>query len=253
MKKIAKKKVSTKSKPKQKRKLSQAPTSLPSQTKRSRTRVAHHRRRLSRSFRHELANLVSHGIGAGMAIAGTIFLILKGMEDSYSLKIFSFILYGSSITILYLASTFYHALPSPNAKKIFRRIDHASIFLAIAGSYSPITLVSLNGSLGWLLFGIVWLLAIAGIFYKSFFINGREYISLSLYILMGWMIVFAIKPMLSAMEPAGLWLLVAGGLSYTFGTIFYSMERMPYHHLVWHLFVMAGSIFHFIAIYNYVK
>lgn len=250
MKKTAKKKKLTPIKPKK----IESELQLKTRTieRRSRARIIRHRKRLSRRFRHELANLVSHGIGAGMAITGTIFLIIKGLEDISTLKIFAFVLYGSAITILYLASTLYHALPSPRAKKIFRRIDHATIFLAIAGSYTPITLINLNGWLGWLLFSIIWALAITGVFYKSYFINGREYISLSLYILMGWMIVFAVKPMLTAMDPAGLWLLLAGGLSYTFGTIFYSLERMPYHHFIWHLFVMGGSICHFIAIYNYV-
>lgn len=217
-----------------------------------RARILRHRKRLRRSLRHELANQVSHGVGVGMGIAGLAFLVVKGALMSDALRVTAYAIYGTANIILYLASTLYHSIPSPKVKKLFRRMDHASIYIAIAGAYTPITLITLGAKTGWILFSIVWVMAIAGVLYKIIFPTAYEFISVSLYILMGWLIIFAIKPLMMSIPSPGLWLLLSGGISYTAGVIFFFMERMPYHHMIWHLFVLGGGVTHFLAIYIYV-
>ncbi|MBV6493012.1 MAG: hypothetical protein LDLANPLL_01019 [Turneriella sp.] len=203
-------------------------------------------------MRYELANLFSHGAGLGLAVAGTAFLIVHGVQTSDPTRVVSYSIFGSSMVFLYLASSLYHSLWHPNIKKILRRMDHSAIFFAIAGTYTPILLVKVGGALGWSFFGIIWGLATIGISFKLIFGHRYEAVSLTAYIVMGWLVVFLVKPIYLALDAPGLWLLLSGGLSYTLGTIFYAMPRLPYHHMVWHLFVLGGSICHYLCIYLYV-
>lgn len=208
--------------------------------------------RFRRAMRYEIANLLTHGIGLGLAAGGAAFLIARGAAQHDALKVVSYSIFGAAMIFLYLASSLYHSLWHPQIKKVMRRLDHGAIFFAIAGTYTPILLVALNGPLGWTFFGIVWGLAVLGITFKMVFGHRYEAVSLSAYILMGWLVVFVVKPVYLALSGAGLWLLLAGGISYTAGTIFYAMPRLPYHHMIWHLFVLGGSICHFLCIYLYV-
>ena len=203
-------------------------------------------------MRFEIANLLTHGIGLGLAVAGSAFLIVKAslLHDAY--RVVSYSIFGASMIFLYLASSLYHALWNPQVKKVMRRLDHGAIFFAIAGTYTPILLVTLNGPLGWTFFGIVWGLAVVGIAFKMVFGHRYEAVSLTAYILMGWLVVFIVKPVYLALSGPGLWMLFAGGISYTAGTIFYAMPRLPFHHMIWHLFVLGGSICHFLCIYMFV-
>lgn len=208
--------------------------------------------RVKKVMRYELANLVTHGIGAGLAIAGMVFLIIRPHPPHTAISIASSIIYGACIVLLYLSSTFYHSLLNPRMKRLFRILDHSSIFLAIAGSYTPVALNVLKGALGWWIFGAIWTIGIVGILYKVFFRKYKDYIDLTLYIGMGWLVVLAIKPTYENLSAAPLALLFAGGMSYTLGTIFYAMSRLPYHHMIWHIFVLGGSICHYIMVYKYI-
>ncbi|AFM11725.1 PAQR family membrane homeostasis protein TrhA [Turneriella parva] len=211
-----------------------------------------HHARFRTAMRHEIANLLTHGIGAGLAIAGTAFLIVRGVEFKDPWRIVGYSLFGASMVFLYMASSLYHALWHPRTKQFLRRMDHSAIFFAIAGTYTPILLVTLRGPIGWTFFGIVWGLAIIGITFKMIFGHRYEAVSLTTYILMGWLVIFFVKPVYIGLSAGGVWLLFAGGIAYTAGTIFYSMARLPYHHMIWHLFVLTGSVLHFLCIYRYV-
>jgi len=238
-----------KSKPRPKTKPAATPK-LPSQSEAIRRRARHTRFR--KAMRHEIANLLTHGIGTGLAIAGTAFLIVRGVKLHDTWRIVSYSLFGAAMIFLYLSSSLYHALWHPRIKQVLRRLDHGAIFFMIAGTYTPILLVTLHGPLGWTYFGIVWGLAIVGITFKMIFGHRYEAVSLTTYIAMGWLVVFFVKAFYRAIPATGVWLLFIGGVSYTAGTIFYSMTRMPYHHMVWHLFVLAGTVCHYVCIYLYV-
>jgi len=214
-------------------------------------RKSHHAR-FRKAMRHEIANLLTHGIGAGLAIAGTVFLVVRAVELKDPWRLVGYCLFGASMVFLYMASSLYHALWHPKTKQFFRRMDHSAIFFAIAGTYTPILLVTLRGPVGWTFFGIVWGLAIVGITFKMIFGHRYEAVSLTTYILMGWLVIFFVKPVYVGLSAGGVWLLFAGGIAYTAGTIFYSMARLPYHHMIWHLFVLTGSVLHFLCIYRYV-
>lgn len=199
----------------------------------------------------EQLNAISHGIGALLGIAGLILLItLREKDVEWSL--FSVLVYGLSIIILFTASTLYHSFTDEKKKHIFRIIDHISIYLLIAGSYTPVLLLSLNESLGWTLFWIVWGIAAFGVVLKTFFTGRFELFSTLLYLVMGWLIVFDFSNVSEALGPNGVLLLFAGGLCYTVGIIFYVIERIPYNHVIWHLFVLGGAICHFLMILLYV-
>jgi hemolysin III len=161
-------------------------------------------------------------------------------------------IYGSSLILLYSASTLYHTFQNPRVKRILRIFDHAAIYLLIAGSYTPFMLVSLRGPVGWTFFGIVWSIALLGIAFKTLFIGRFEKLSTAAYVLMGWICVFVFKEMMATLSPTGLSWLVSGGVVYTLGVIFYAWKKLPYNHAIWHLFVMGGSICHFFAVYLYV-
>lgn len=203
------------------------------------------------ALRAEIANCLTHGIGAGLSMAGLAILVSFAAKEGDPWKLVSFTIYGSAMVILYLASTLYHAFLSPRAKKIFKILDHSAIFIAIAGTYTPFTLVSLRGPWGWTLFGVAWGLAILGITFKIFFVNRFRLLSVVVYILMGWMVVIAQQPVRDMIPPGGIAWMVAGGLSYTAGTAFYA-SRKPMSHMIWHLFVLVGSICHYMAVLFYV-
>jgi hemolysin III len=204
------------------------------------------------SVGEEIANSITHGVGLVLAIAGLV--VLTGFASIFGnvWHIVSCGIFGITLILLYTASTLYHSIQLPRAKTVLRVVDHSAIFFLIAGTYTPFTLVNLRGPWGWSLFGVIWGLAIAGVLLEIFFPRRWPKVSVGLYVGMGWVVVIAIKPLLSALAPSGLVLLVAGGLAYTSGIGFYLWRRLPYHHAVWHLFVLAGSILHFFAILFYV-
>ncbi|NVJ65882.1 MAG: hemolysin III family protein [Gammaproteobacteria bacterium] len=202
------------------------------------------------SHGEEVANSISHGIGAFLGVAALTMMIMVS-DDGW--KLASAIVYGLSLVILFTSSTLYHSFQSPKAKKIFKTLDHCAIYLLIAGTYTPFLLVSLNGTWGWWLFGVIWGLALAGIIFKLKFKHRFPKASLMAYILMGWIVVVAIFEMLAKVPAGGMWLLLAGGLSYTVGTIFYAADgKIPYNHAIWHIFVLGGAVCHFLAVYIYV-
>ena len=203
------------------------------------------------SIGEEVSHSVSHGIGALLSIVGLIILVVYASKQKDIWKIISFSIYGASLFLLYLGSTLYHSFAFTKAKNVFRRIDHSMIYLLIAGTYTPIFLVPMRSTLGYILFGIIWLLAILGIIFKNVFFGKKETFATLLYVAMGWLIVIAIKPTLE-MLPKGMfiWILL-GGLSYTLGVVFYLWKKIPYTHFIWYLFVLAGSIFHFLGILFY--
>jgi hemolysin III len=201
---------------------------------------------------NEIANSVTHGIGALLAIAGLILLVVFAAIYGNVWHVVSFSIYGSTLVLLYLASTLYHSAQNPKVKKTLRIIDHAAIYLLIAGTYTPFMLVTLQGVRGWVMFGVIWGLAVVGIIYKIFFINKLVVISTIFYLLMGWMIVFSIGDLFRALPLEGIIFLGAGGLSYTLGIIFYAGRERLLMHAIWHLFVLGGSICHFFAILFYV-
>jgi hemolysin III len=200
----------------------------------------------------EIANAVTHSLGVALSIAALVLLVAFAGPTADPFRVASSIIFGSSLVILYLASTLYHGLTSMKAKGVFKLFDHAGIYLLIAGSYTPFTLVTLRGPVGWTLFGIVWVLAIVGIVTEVFWRDRPRWISALVFVGMGWMVIFAVKPLAAALPPGGLRLLVAGGLSYTVGTIFYLLKSIPFMHAFWHLWVMGGSVCHVLAVLLYV-
>ncbi len=206
----------------------------------------------STSFREEIANSITHGIGAALSIAGLTVLVVLAALYGDAWHVVSVSIYGSSLVLLYLASTLYHSFRQPRVKRFFKIADHAAIYLLIAGTYTPFMLVSLRGPWGWSLLGTIWGLAVVGIVFKFFFIGRYERLSLVIYLLMGWLCVVAAQPMITRIPAGGLLWLVAGGLAYSLGVIFYRWEVLRYNHAIWHLFVLAGSICHFFAILFYV-
>lgn len=197
----------------------------------------------------EIFNSVSHGTGSLLAIGGTVVLIVFTAIYADAWAVVSSAIYGASLIILYTMSTLYHAITNEKAKKFFRIMDHNTIFFLIAGTYTPITLAILRGALGWVLFGIVWGAAILGIVLNSIDLEKFRKPSVVCYILMGWVIIFAIKPMLNVMPKISLIFLLLGGVFYTVGVIFYAIKKIRYFHSIWHLFTIAGSVFHYFSIF----
>lgn len=210
-------------------------------------------RRKSRAGRpntlgEEIANSITHGIGAALSIAGLVILVVLAVTRGDAWRIVSFSIYGATLIILYLASTLYHSFRHPGVKRIFRIIDHSSIFLLIAGTYTPFLLVRLRSTTGWILFGIIWALAGLGIGFKALYINRHAKISVAIYVAMGWLCVVAIRQMLANIPAGGIIGLAAGGLLYTAGIVFYAWHGLRYSHAIWHLFVLGGSISHYYSI-----
>ncbi len=204
------------------------------------------------SSHEELAHGISHAIGAGFAVIGLVILLLTATRYGNVYHIVSAAVYGSSLILLYLASTLYHLVATPGVKKFFQQLDHSMIYILIAGTYTPLTLVTLRGGWGWTLFGLVWSMGLAGLVLELVIKQRIQWLSLVLYLSMGWLVIIAVKPLVTVMPPGGLFLLLLGGLFYTFGTIFYIWKTLAYHHAIWHIFVMAGSTAHFFTILLYV-
>jgi hemolysin III len=196
----------------------------------------------------EIANSVTHGVGLLLSLAGFVVLLVFAILRGTASPIVACSIYGATLICLYAASTLYHAVISPRLKHALKICDHSAIYLLIAGTYTPFLLLNLRGAWGWSLFGVVWGLAFAGILLKFWFIDHFEYLSTAVYVAMGWLVIIAAKPVLAHVPtPSLLWLL-AGGLLYTSGVIFYMWKRLPYGHVIWHLFVLGGSACHYIAI-----
>lgn len=200
----------------------------------------------------EIANAVSHGMGAALAAAGTVILIIKACVLSSAVSVVSASLYGAALIILYTFSTLYHSITNNTAKRVLRIFDHCSIFLLILGSYIPISLCLIQGAFGWTLFGINTACAVLGIALNSINLEKWKKLSMVLYIIMGWSVLMSVKTVISVLEPQGLALLVLGGAFYTLGIIFYKNKNTKYMHFVWHVFVLGGSVTHFFCILNYV-
>jgi len=200
----------------------------------------------------EIANAVSHGVGIVLAITGLPVLVGFSVLYGSAWEIVAVSVYGATMVLMYTASTVYHAIPQMRAKRVLRVLDHASIFLAIAGTYTPFTLGNLRGPWGWTLFGVVWALAVLGIVFKALAVGRLRVWSVVLYIAMGWLVVVGFRQLMANVAPGGIALLIGGGLAYTAGIAFYAAKKVPYHHLVWHLFVLTGSVLHFFAILGYV-
>jgi hemolysin III len=200
----------------------------------------------------ELANSITHGIGIILAIAALVIMDVFAAKFGNAWHIVSCSIFGATLIILYTASTLYHGIPFQKTKMLLRIIDHSAIFLLIAGTYTPFTLVSLRGPWGWSLFGAVWGIAVLGVVFQIFLLRRWQFFLVGIYVGMGLIILIAIKPLFAALSPTGLKLLVAGGAAYILGLIFYASGRLPYSHAVWHLFVLAGSAFHFFAVLFYV-
>ncbi len=197
----------------------------------------------------EVANGVVHGVGVVFAIAALGALTAHAYRLGTVRHIVSCGIFGSTLIVLYLASTLYHSIRSPRAKAVLRIFDHSAIFLLIAGTYTPFTLVNLRGPWGWSLFGVIWGLAILGIILQFSLLKRFAFLRVVLYVTMGWVVVVAIKPLVVSVPPLGLILLIAGGVAYTAGIGFYLWHRLPYHHAIWHVFVLAGSVLHSLSVF----
>lgn len=208
-------------------------------------------RERGQSLGEEIANGVSHGVGLVAAFAAAPVLVLSAVRHGGAARIAGASVFAAAMVLLYLTSTLYHALPPNRAKRVFQVLDHAAIFLMIAGTYTPFTLGVLWGAWGWTLFGLVWGLALAGIVLTA--AGGVRYpkLTTSLYLAMGWLILIAVKPLWLRMPSEGLLWILAGGIAYTVGVVFYAAKRVRYFHFVWHLFVMAGTACHFIAVLRF--
>jgi hemolysin III len=201
---------------------------------------------------NEVANAVTHGFGTGLAVAALVLLIVYAAIYGNAWHIVSFSIYGASLVLLYLCSTLYHSFQNKRVKHFLRILDHSAVFLLIAGTYTPFTLVTLRGALGWTMFGIIWGLAVAGVVFKAFFVDRYAVVSTIVYVIMGWLIVGSIKPLLQNLAPGGVILLVAGGILYSAGVFFYARTHNLFNHTIWHLFVLGGSICHFFSVLYYV-
>lgn len=207
--------------------------------------------RKSYSLGEEIANGITHGVGAGLSIAGLTLLVVLAVLYGDVWRIVSFSIYGSTLIIMYLASTLYHSFQHPQAKRILRIIDHASIYLLIAGTYTPFLLVSMRGAWGWTLLVLVWGLALLGVGFKALFTHRFQKLSPMAYILMGWLSVIVLKEALVSIPTGGLLLVAIGGVIYTMGVIFYVWKKLPYNHAIWHVFVLAASTCHYFAVLLY--
>ncbi len=204
------------------------------------------------STAEEIANGITHGLGVVFSIAGLAILTAFASVFGTVWHIVACSIYGVTQILMYTASTLYHSIPVPRAKGVLRLLDHSAIYLLIAGTYTPFALVNLRGPWGWAILIAIWGLAIAGIALQSKLIRLSKLVTALPYVAMGWVAVIAVNPLLDAVAPGGLWLLVLGGLAYTLGTLFYIWKRLPFHHAIWHGFVLLGSVLHFFSILFYV-
>ena len=204
------------------------------------------------SPQEQLANRITHGVAALASIPALIVLLTTATRTGDPYRVGSSAVFAGSLTVLYSISTIYHSVRSQRVRYVFRILDHAGIYLVIAATYTPFTLVSLRARHGWLLFSVVWTLAVAGMVFKSFMPHRLRFLSAILYIGLGWLVVVDLKGLLAAVPSGGITWLLAGGLFYTVGVIFYAFRRIPYNHAIWHIFVMAGSFCHYWAVLRYV-
>jgi len=204
------------------------------------------------SRRVEIANSITHGLGVALAIAALVIMVVFAAQRGTARHVVGVSLFGACLIVLYTMSTLYHAFRGPRVKKVFHILDHAAIFLLIAGTYTPYCLATLRGGWGWSLFGIVWGLAILGITFKAVFGPRMRWLSTAVYIAMGWIVLIVLKPLANAMPMGGLLWLFGGGVFYTGGVLFYGWKRLTYHHAVWHLFVIAGSACHVASVLFFV-
>lgn len=200
----------------------------------------------------ECANRLTHSLAAVISLVGLVFLVVAASHTGDPYRIVSAVVFCSTLTIFYVISTLYHSIRNPKARYVFRILDHAGIFLVIAGSYTPFTLVSLRESHGWAIFGVVWGLAIAGAIFKSFMTHRLAFLAPVFYIALGWLIVVDLEALLTLVPLKGVLWLLAGGLFYTVGIVFYAIDRIPYNHAIWHVFVIAGSLCHYFSVLWYV-
>jgi len=202
--------------------------------------------------KEEKINVISHFVGLLLSIAALALLVVKASLMGNVWHIVSFSVYGLSLIVLYLASTLYHNSKNPIKRAKLNIFDHAAIYVLIAGSYTPFTLVTLNGTVGWVLFGLTWGAALAGVVFKIFFIGKFDKLSTVMYVLMGWMVVFAMKPLYENLSPQGLFWLIMGGVFYTVGAVFYTQNKLKFNHAIFHIFVLLGSASHFVSIFFFV-
>ncbi|WJV21130.1 hemolysin III family protein [Rossellomorea marisflavi] len=204
------------------------------------------------NWKEEIANAITHGIGLILSIPALIMLVLFAVDKGSAWHVVSFSIFGASMILLYLFSTLLHSFKPSKAKNVFAVLDHSAIYVLIAGTYTPLMLVSVRSALGWTLFGIVWGLAIIGIIFKCYFVDRFQIVSTLFYLVMGWLVLAAIKPLYESLTPAGFDLLLTGGILYSVGAVFYVWKKIPYNHAIWHLFVLAGSSFMYFCILFYV-
>ena len=200
----------------------------------------------------EVANCATHGVGLALSVAGFVALVALAWVHGDAWHIASCGVYGASLVALYLASTLYHGARRPRAKQVFQALDHCGIYLLIAGTYTPFTLVTLRGPWGWSLFGLVWVFALAGILFRVIYGERHRPLAVASYVLLGWLCVVAVKPILELVPLGALAWIAAGGFAYTTGVFFFAARRIPHHHAIWHLFVLGGSICHYVAVFLYV-
>lgn len=203
-------------------------------------------------IKEEIANSITHGIGFLLSTAGLVLLIVFSAQTGDPWRVVSFTIYGVTMLLLFLFSTLHHSIQHKKTKYVFEIMDHSAIYLLIAGTYTPFVLVPLRGALGWTIFGIVWGLAILGVVFKVFFVQKFVVLSTILYVLMGWFIIIGIKPLYGALGGEGFTLLLAGGIAYTIGAVFYVLQKIPYFHAIWHVFVLIGSSLMYFCILFYV-
>ncbi len=200
----------------------------------------------------EVFHALTHGLAAGLSVAGFVVMLILAVQKGDPWTLTGVITFGIALILLYLSSTLYHSFPQGKIKRFFQFMDHACIYVLIAGTYTPFLLVYMRGPWGWSLFASLWILTLLGFVFKMFFIGKWNRLATVVYILMGWIAIVAIKPAIQMIPMGALWLMLIGGVVYTAGTIFYLLDRMPFHHVIWHLFVMVGSLIHFICIYLYI-
>ena len=200
----------------------------------------------------ERINIITHGLGIPLSITALVFLIYHALVNGGRLHLISFIVFGVSLLLVYVASTFFHSTKNVTLRRRFNFFDHASIYVLIAGTYTPFALITLQGKTGWIIFGVVWGMALLGILFKIFYMGKYRLLSTLSYVVMGWVIIAAINPLINNLPERGLIWLLAGGIAYTIGAILYSQHRMKFNHAIFHVFVLVGSFCHFMAIYFYV-
>ncbi len=200
----------------------------------------------------EKINISSHGIGLFLSLTGSVLLVTRAALYGNAWHIASAAIFGAGLVALYAASTAYHSAKRPEVRARLRILDHATIYVLIAGTYTPFTLITLKGSVGWTIFTVAWAMAVTGVYLKLHFTGRFNLLSTLMYVFMGWIIIFAVKPLIASLPLPGLYWLVAGGLSYTLGAVIYSIKHIPLNHAIFHLFVLGGSMCHFVAVYFYV-